>query len=311
MNESPNYELIKELGAGSFGVVYLARDRASGQIVAVKRVEKKGTLLSREYQILNELRDSLNCINLLNFFYTKNERGALIQNMVFEYMPTNLEDYMQAQIKKKKLISETTIRSFMYQILNGLKEMHERGIIHRDLKPENILMDDNRVKIADFGSSKICSGDKSGTPYIVSRYYRAPELLLCCTDYDHKIDLWAVGCIFVEMASSDVAFKGNSDGEQLFAILEIIGGLSRREKGKYGQRSSFSNDVINKIPKFKQNKQMIESWFERFETSSEAIDFAMKLLAFDSTVRITAEEAMSHPFFSPIRGTVKRRRSIF
>lgn len=311
MNESPSYELIKELGAGSFGVVYLAKDRSSGQTVAVKRVEKKGTLLSREYQILNELRDSQNCINLVNFFYTKNERGALIQNMVFEYMPTNLEDYIQLQIKKKRLIPETTIRSFMYQILNGLREMHERGIIHRDLKPENILMDGNRIKIADFGSSKICCGDKSGTPYIVSRYYRAPELLLCCTDYDHKIDLWAVGCIFVEMASGDIAFKGGSDGEQLFAILEIMGGLSRKEKGKYAQRSSFSNEVITKIPKFKQNKKMIEDWFERFETKTEAVELVMRLLALEPSERVTAEEAMALPFFAPMRGSLKRRKSIF
>ena len=311
MNERPSYELIKELGAGTFGVVYLAKDRTSGQIVAIKRVEKKGTILSREYQILNELRDSQNCINLVNFFYTRDERGALIQNMVFEYMPTNLEDYLQQQLKRKRLIPETTIRTFMYQILNGLREMHERGIIHRDLKPENILMNDSRIKIADFGSSKICSGDKSGTPYIVSRYYRAPELLLCCTDYDHKIDLWAAGCIFVEMASGEIAFKGSSDGDQLFAILEIMGGFSRKEKGRFAQRSSFSKDVIAKIPKFSQKNKTIENWFERFETTKEAVELALRLLAVEPSERITAEAALRHSFFTPMKGSLKRRKSVF
>ena len=85
----------------------------------------------------------------------------------------------------------------MYQLLNGLKEIHSLSIAHRDLKPENVLLSkDGIIKICDFGSSKVINELGKNTPYIVSRYYRAPELILCVTDYDVSIDIWAAGCIF-------------------------------------------------------------------------------------------------------------------
>ena len=83
------------------------------------------------------------------------------------------------------------IRDYMKQILTGMAYVHKQGVCHRDLKPENILMNDKKVvKICDFGSAKILSPEGLNTPYIVSRYYRAPELILACSDYTNKIDIW-------------------------------------------------------------------------------------------------------------------------
>jgi len=90
--------------------------------------------------------------------------------------------------------------------------VHEQGISHRDLKPENILMNDESVvKICDFGSAKILD-QKLNTPYIVSRYYRAPELILACSDYTEKIDIWAIGCIFMEFLTLRSLFPGKTEG---------------------------------------------------------------------------------------------------
>ena len=100
------------------------------------------------------------------------------------------------------------IKKYTKQIFNGLKNMHAVGICHWDLKPENILLKDGEVKICDVGSSKIIdtSAKKMNTPYIVSRYYRAPELIMACNNYDFSIDIWATGCIIFELITNIILF---------------------------------------------------------------------------------------------------------
>ena len=105
------------------------------------------------------------------------------------------------------------IWSMVGQILQGLKEVHELGISHWDLKPENVLMNDEGIiKICDFGSAKVIDKTGKNTPYIVSRYYWAPELILGVSSYTEKIDIWAVGCIFAEMITQKPLFPGKSEG---------------------------------------------------------------------------------------------------
>ena len=97
------------------------------------------------------------------------------------------------------------IKNFMRQILTGMKYVHSKGICHRDLKPENILMNkEGVVKICDFGSAKVLSPNGLNTPYIVSRYYRAPELILACSDYTHAIDIWGKYSNYTFLTSSFV-----------------------------------------------------------------------------------------------------------
>jgi serine/threonine protein kinase len=94
-----------------------------------------------------------------------------------------------------------------------MKYVHDKGICHRDLKPENILLTDTEIiKICDFGSAKIITPTSKNTPYIVSRYYRAPELILACSDYSNKIDIWAIGCIFAELMTLRPLFPGKTEG---------------------------------------------------------------------------------------------------
>jgi len=95
--------------------------------------------------------------------------------------------------------------------------MHDLGIAHRDLKPENILLKDNSIRICDVGSSKILDRSESrmNTPYVVSRYYRAPELILACNKYDFSIDIWAVGCILFELLLKTPMFPGDAEGVQV------------------------------------------------------------------------------------------------
>ena len=116
------------------------------------------------------------------------------------------------------------IKSYMRQILTGMAYVHSQEVCHRDLKPENILMNDKGVvKICDFGSAKVLSSNGLNTPYIVSRYYRAPELILACSDYTFAIDVWAIGCILAEFLTLRPIFPGKTEGSQLIEQIAILG----------------------------------------------------------------------------------------
>lgn len=157
----------------------------------MKRTTKAGEFVSREFEVLDRLRDCKNVVRMLDIYYSKNEEGKTAQNLIFEFCRTNLEEVIQQSKQKEKYIPIEDVRIYMKQIFEGMKYVHEKKICHRDLKPENILLtDDGIIKICDFGSAKILDEDGLNTPYIVSRYYRAPELILACSDYTNKIDIW-------------------------------------------------------------------------------------------------------------------------
>ena len=160
--------------------------------MAVKRTTKAGEYVSREFEVLDKLRGCVNVIQLLDIYYSKNDEGKTAQNLIFEFCRTNLEEVIQQSKKEEKYIPVSEVRQYMKQIFEGMKYVHSKKVTHRDLKPENILLTDDRViKICDFGSAKVLDNEGTlNTPYIVSRYYRAPELILACSDYTNKIDIW-------------------------------------------------------------------------------------------------------------------------
>lgn len=128
---------------------------------------------------------------MLDIYYSKTDDGKRIQNIVFEYCSQDLEEVIKKAKEEAQPIPIAEIKDYMRQILTGMAYVHSQGICHRDLKPENILKtEDGVVKICDFGSAKFMTKNGLNTPYIVSRYYRAPELILACSDYTNKIDIW-------------------------------------------------------------------------------------------------------------------------
>lgn len=160
---------------------------------------------------------------MLDIYYSKGTDGKTAQNLVFEYCSKNLEEIIQETKKKETRIPIKDIKNYMKQILQGMAYVHSQGISHRDLKPENILKTDTGIiKICDFGSAKQLH-EKLNTPYIVSRYYRAPELILACSDYSEKIDVWAIGCIFAEFMTLRPLFPGKTEGSQFLEQVAILG----------------------------------------------------------------------------------------
>lgn len=232
------------------GYVFQAYDKDSKQIVAVKRTQKAGEYVSREYEVLNRLKDCKHVVKMLEIYYSTSFDGKTAQNLVFEFCHKNLEEVIQDTKKRAQAIAAageshknqdgkipiSDIKSYMKQILTGMSFVHKEGISHRDLKPENILMNDKGVvKICDFGSAKLLS-EKLNTPYIVSRYYRAPELILACSDYTEKIDIWAIGCIFAEFMTLRPLFPGKTEGSQLIEQIAILGLPSKETMHKMSKQ---------------------------------------------------------------------------
>jgi glycogen synthase kinase 3 beta len=126
--------------------------------------------------------------------------------------------------------------------------IHSHGVSHRDLKPENVLLSrEGVVKICDFGSSKVLNQKGKNTPFIVSRFYRAPELILCVSKYSVEIDVWAAGCILAEMVLLEPVFRGASEGEQMFKILEVMGSMSEEEVEGFQGQVPFDRAIFAKF----------------------------------------------------------------
>jgi mitogen-activated protein kinase 1/3 len=115
------------------------------------------------------------------------------------------------------------VQYFLYQLLWGLKYVHSANVLHRDLKPSNLLVNANcDLKIADFGLARTTSDTNFMTEYVVTRWYRAPELLLNCSEYTEAIDVWSVGCIFMELLNRKPLFPGKDYVQQLVLITEVL-----------------------------------------------------------------------------------------
>jgi len=255
--------------------------------------------MSREYEILFELRDCDHVVKILDFYYSKTENNRLIQNIVFEFMEDSLENMIQESIAEKRYFSDLTVKTYIYQLFQGLAYMHSKNIAHRDLKPENILVSDkDKVKICDFGSSKMIDPNGKNTPYIVSRYYRAPELIMCVTKYSTAIDIWAAGCILAELILREPIFKGQSEGEQLFAIFKILGSPTQSEYEELSYLVPFDPKLFNEFKIFP--GQSLRLLFGYFKDLDNLLDLLSKVFCYIPAKRITAQEALKHPFFNDV-----------
>jgi len=219
------YEKIEFLGEGQFATVYKARDTKTDEIVAVKKI-KLGTRAEakdginrtalREIKLLQELNHP-NIIGLLDVFGHRSN-----VSLVFEFMDTDLE----VIIKDTNIVLVPAhIKSYILMTLKGLEYLHNNWILHRDLKPNNLLIDENGVlKLGDFGLAK-CFGSPNRlyTFQVVTRWYRAPELLFGSQMYGTGIDIWAVGCILAELLLRAPFLPGETDLDQLNKIFTTLG----------------------------------------------------------------------------------------
>ncbi|RCV20604.1 hypothetical protein SETIT_4G069900v2 [Setaria italica] len=183
---------------------------------------------------------------------------------------------------------------FLYQILRGLKYIHSANVLHRDLKPSNLLLNANcDLKICDFGLARITSETDFMTEYVVTRWYRAPELLLNSSEYTAAIDVWSVGCIFMELMDRKPLFPGRDHVHQLRLLMELIGTPNEADLDFVNENA---RRYIRQLPRHAR-----QSFPEKFpHVQPLAIDLVEKMLTFDPRQRITVEGALAHPYLASL-----------
>ena len=302
------YEVIKRLGGGSFADVYLGKELATSDMVAIKVLKKKYRKLDqcyelREVQSLQKLcKESLssqkgydNIIKLKEIIFEK-KNGKL--SLVFEYMETDLYELMKKRSPSR--LSEDEIKDITYQMLLGLFHMHKYGFFHRDMKPENLLLTGKKVKIADFGLAREIRSIPPFTEYVSTRYYRAPECILRSQNYNSPVDIWAVGCIMAEMYMHPMPlFYGASEKEVFTKICTTLGSPNKsnwhegvNQASKIGMKypQSSGTDLANIV----------------IGASPEAIDLMKQMLKWAPNARATAASLLNHPFFNGCGYDLKR-----
>ena len=292
--------MITRLGGGTFADVYKAKEKSTGELVAIKVLKKKykkweDCLELRECSSLQKLHDSSlankpgeeNIIKLKQIIFIKKTQTL---NLVFEYMKTDLLELMKDQEPNK--LSEEQIRDIMYQTLLGLSFMHKYGFFHRDMKPENLLLNGKKIKIADFGLAREIRSVPPYTEYVSTRYYRAPECILQFTNYNSPIDIWGLGCIMAEMyLHPQPLFCGSNEKEVLFRICSVLGTPTYDTWNDGIQQANIVGIRFPTNPGIDLEKVVTGA-------SSEAIDLMKQMLQWDPNKRATAKALLKHPFFT-------------
>ena len=287
-----DYNIIGRVGEGAHGIVFKAKHKQSGEIVALKRVSLKrledeipNTVL-REIKALQAIEENENVVKLLDVF----AQGTGFV-MVFEYMLSDLAEVIR---NSDQPITEAQVKSYMKMLLHGVAFCHANSIMHRDLKPANSLISSTgHLKICDFGLARVFDKyqpNRLYTAQVATRWYRAPELLYCASKYDEGVDLWAVGCIFGELLNKSPLFAGDTDIEQLSLVIRALGTPNEKIWPSLTELPDY-----NKI-EFP-NYEPIP--FEELtpDACKESVDLLKRFLVYRSDHRIRAKEALLHPYF--------------
>jgi serine/threonine protein kinase len=234
------YSLIRTIGSGAYGVVVSARDEKTDDNVAIKMVPKcfsdeiDAKRILREIKLLNHFRHD-NIVSLIDMMPPD---VKYVEDFTDVYLVADLmETDLHRIIYSKQKLTIDHVQYFIYQVLRGLKYIHSCQVLHRDLKPSNLLVNSNcDLKICDFGLARGIRGPeeegKGGTmlltEYVVTRWYRAPEIMLACHEYSYPVDVWSVGCIFAELILRKPYFPGDDYIDQvrpatssLFVLVHI------------------------------------------------------------------------------------------
>uniref|UniRef100_A0A7N8XWZ1 mitogen-activated protein kinase n=1 Tax=Mastacembelus armatus TaxID=205130 RepID=A0A7N8XWZ1_9TELE len=273
------YQNLSPVGSGAYGSVCSAYDVKTGLKVAVKK-------LSRPFQSIIHAKRTYRELRLLKHMKHENVIGLLdvftpatnLEEFNDVYLVTHLMGADLNNIVKCQKLTDDHVQFLIYQILRGLKYIHSADIIHRDLKPSNLAVnEDCELKILDFGLARHTDDEMTG--YVATRWYRAPEIMLNWMHYNMTVDIWSVGCIMAELLTGRTLFPGTDHLLQFNSAVNYF---------------SQARNYINSLPHMP--KRNFADVF--IGANPLAVDLLEKMLVLDTDKRITASEALAHPYFA-------------
>lgn len=292
------YKIIDLIGIGSYGEVYRGYDYKLNRNIAIKNLYlKRMNILQvlREILILKHTKHN-NIIELYDVAYIP-EQDILL--LIMTYMQTDLMRIINSPESLNSL-SDMHMQRIIFQILRALKYLHSANIIHRDLKPSNILINENcEIKICDFGMSRLILNNNSThlTEYVVTRFYRAPELLLGAKTYNEKVDIWSVGCTFAELLGQKHLFEAKDHMKQIDKIITLLGTPS--EDDKWWVTLPEAKSYLNKKELLHLQPIPLETVIT-YNKNPLALDLLKQMLIFDPNKRITIDAAINHAYLKEL-----------
>ena len=292
-----HYTRQAKIGEGTYGKVFQAIDNRTGKLVAMKIMkniqENDGIspLNLREISILKSVSHP-NIVSLLDVIA---DESNLI--LIFEYVPLNLYNYIRSLNYKSCKLQPKLIQSYSFQLLAGIYILHTHQIIHRDIKSENILVTrEGSIKLCDFGLARYFTLPmRQYSPGVVTKEYKAPELLFTPQMYGLGIDTWSAGCVIAEMVVGvPIFYRADSDMDLMHKMIDVLGTPDDPYK-------IFKLEPEVEIPN-KPKRPMREV----LNSDNDYLcDLVSSLLTYDPASRITAGAALKHPYFNDLTQMVK------
>lgn len=294
-NPTDDYEILNRIGRGKYSEVFLGvhTQQATYCVIKVLKPVKKKKI-KREISILKAVCDGPNVIGVFDLVKNPKLKTPAI---IFEYIDNT--DHRSLY----PTFSDYDIRFYMFELLKALDYSHLMGIMHRDVKPNNIMIDhkNKKLRLIDWGLAEYYHPGTEYNVRVATRNFKGPELLLDYRYYDYSLDLWCLGCTLAAIVfKKEPFFFGKLNPDQLVQIVRVLGTEDLQNYlTKYNLELSKEFDDLGyhkKRPWIKfvnsDNQHLV---------SEEFLDFIDKVLKFDHQDRLTAKEAMDHPYFDPVR----------
>ena len=293
------YDIVGQVGEGTYGQVYKAVSERSGVLVALKKIrmeaEKEGFPVTsmREIKLLQGLRHE----NVVRLHELMTSRTGSVY-MVFEYVEHDLSGLLS---HPAVAFTPAHLKSLAYQLLSGLAYLHKRSVLHRDLKSSNLLLSNaGELKLADFGLARTYFKRRKGdyTNRVVTLWYRAPELLLGATQYGPAVDTWGAGCLFLELFYRRPIFQGHDELHQLHVLKSLLGPLDTASWPDAASLPWF--ELLREPNTSDTHAGAPDAFSERYAdlVSPAALSLARSLLRYDPRERLSASDALSHEYFT-------------
>ncbi|KAG0467173.1 hypothetical protein HPP92_018753 [Vanilla planifolia] len=318
VQDQDDYEVVRKVGRGKYSEVFEGVHCTDNQpciIKILKPVKKKK--IKREIKILQNLCGGPNIVKLLDIV---RDQQSKTPSLVFDLNVDDLDfsKYVEDDyntMEERMLQHDRKVDGIICSVVAvdmewALEYSHSQGIMHRDVKPHNVMIDheQRKLRLIDWGLAEFYHPGKEYNVRVASRYFKGPELLVDLQDYDYSLDLWSLGCMFAGMIfRKEPFFYGHDNHDQLVKIAKVLG---TEELNAYLNKYRLELDPQLAALVGRHGRKPWSRFINadnQHVAVPEAVDFLDKLLRYDHQERLTAKEAMAHPYFSSVRNAESSR----